>query len=834
MTIVLKSKGQEETPLRVAAVEGQIDALLQAELANGTLVDIVDRDGLVLGGTGSSPAQMHTALTVGGSNPIRLDELAAPTADVSFGGRRQLAVATPTSPTDGVNKQYADAIATGLDIKLSVRVATTANITLANTQTIDGVAVAAGNRVLVKNQTTASQNGIYDVVAGGAWTRSSDADSDPEVTAGLICFVSEGTVNANQQWALATDDPIVLGTTALVFTQFVGAAAGGGHTIQDEGAALPQRAALNFVGSGVNVTDISGVTQVSVPGAGTGNDIDNALTWRLNGTHNAGVTSVIVKSAPLAVGANLGFLVIDPYTIECEIRKVTNITGNTFTVGALTYNHLDGDVCIWHPGGLLPWSWWGAKPGNSAFSSDNVLAFNRLSQQLYNLLSFFYGGILIPVGAHFVDNQLRPERDQVICGVNIMSSKVQAHTTFPFSGTETSIFHPKRDGVDCTFATGGASARWIFRDLFVDGNNVAGANGIMSSPQQPDAWQNVRVDKCPGYGIGLSDVQQHIMKNLEFDQCGISIRLRSARFVWVDGFNSEHCTDRHVVMDSEAGGAGCFQNHFDNVHIEQGGSSATIVFQIDHTGASGADSSGFFFDNVWLTNSGTITLLDIPYAGLASGYRIANTRMYGSPSLVTAIHDAARGETLNAFTDFNARIYDYQAGTPFFAGASSPYGAPTVVVKGSGSGAALTEARISATDSGSSYHTPSFYSKRGSGNDKHMVCLDSGGVSQFEIGYAGGITVGGGQELKKILSATATYDPPSVAAGATWTTTVAVTGATVANSVARASHSQILAGGWILYASVTASGTVTVTAINMTGSTVDLASGTLRVVVEMF
>lgn len=103
-----------------------------------------------------------------------------------------------------------------LDRKQSVRVATTANIVLSGAQAIDGVAVIAGNRVLVKSQTLAKDNGIY-VVANGAWVRAKDADASVDVTSGLIVSVEEGATLANTIWQLITDGTIVLGTTALTF-----------------------------------------------------------------------------------------------------------------------------------------------------------------------------------------------------------------------------------------------------------------------------------------------------------------------------------------------------------------------------------------------------------------------------------------------------------------------------------------------------------------------------------------------------------------------------------------------------------------------------------------
>lgn len=103
-----------------------------------------------------------------------------------------------------------------LDNKQSVRVATTANIALSGLQSVDGVQLAAGDRVLVKNQTAAKDNGLY-VAAVGGWPRAADADASAEVTPSLVVAVEQGTTQADTIWQLITDGAIVLGVTALTF-----------------------------------------------------------------------------------------------------------------------------------------------------------------------------------------------------------------------------------------------------------------------------------------------------------------------------------------------------------------------------------------------------------------------------------------------------------------------------------------------------------------------------------------------------------------------------------------------------------------------------------------
>jgi hypothetical protein len=187
---------------------------------NPTMSGVTVNGNLTVSGSGLVASNINDFNTAVRTN--RLDQMAVPTSDVSFNSVKITSLADPVSAQDAATKAYVDASRMGLDVKASVRVATTENITRSGTQTIDGVVLVAGDRVLVKNQSTGSQNGIYDVAAG-SWTRASDADSSAKVTTGMFTFVSEGTVNADSGWVVTTNDEIVLGTTSLAFAQFSGA-----------------------------------------------------------------------------------------------------------------------------------------------------------------------------------------------------------------------------------------------------------------------------------------------------------------------------------------------------------------------------------------------------------------------------------------------------------------------------------------------------------------------------------------------------------------------------------------------------------------------------------
>jgi hypothetical protein len=159
---------------------------------------------------------------------------------------------TPTASTDIANKLYVDTVAQGLDAKASCVAATTADITLSGAQTIDGVSVVAGNRVLVKNQSLSQNNGIY-LCASGSWTRTTDANTWDALTSAFT-FIEQGTTNADCGFVCTANAGGTLGTTALPWSQFSGAGtftAGTGLTLTGSVFSLTSPVAVANGGTGL-------------------------------------------------------------------------------------------------------------------------------------------------------------------------------------------------------------------------------------------------------------------------------------------------------------------------------------------------------------------------------------------------------------------------------------------------------------------------------------------------------------------------------------------------------------------------------------------------------
>jgi hypothetical protein len=379
-----------------------ITLIRKSQLAN---LGIVDADV-------AANAAIATSKLADGANFIKRDGSVAMTGALAMGNQKITGLANPTAASDAATKGYVDGLAAGLDIKASVRAASTANITFSlpgyeategtsgrgkisgAPNTLDGVTLAAGNRILIKNQSSGAANGIYVVTTvgtgtNGVWDRATDFDEDTEVTAGAFVFVEEGTVNADSGWVLSTNNPVTIGGasgTALSFEQFSGAGqitAGNGltktgNTINAVGTAdritvgadaidiastYVGQASITTVGTissgtwqGTQITDtyLAGISGSKVTGNISGNagNVTGTVAVGNGGTGATSLTGVVIGNGTNAMSAVTG-------TANQVLRR--NGANNAFefatldasSVGALssstssTQNGYFGDIYLW-------------------------------------------------------------------------------------------------------------------------------------------------------------------------------------------------------------------------------------------------------------------------------------------------------------------------------------------------------------------------------------------------------------------------------------------------------------------------------------------------------
>ena len=282
----------------------------------------------------------HTTddLTEGSTNLYFLDSrvintLATATAAIDVNGQKITGLGAPTASTDAATKGYVDAARSGLDVKASVRVATTgSDISLDNTTTsLDGITLADGDRVLVKDQTAGAENGIYVASTSGAWSRATDADSDVEVTPGMFTFVEEGNTYADTGWVLSTDATITLGTTALTFNQFSGAGtytAGAGLTLT--GGEFSVNVANGIEISGGNV-------QIAATAAGDGLGYSSGVI-SINIAATGGLETATDE---LKIKLNSGVAGLETTASGLALKSDVAGTGLTFTSGVLSVDAID-------------------------------------------------------------------------------------------------------------------------------------------------------------------------------------------------------------------------------------------------------------------------------------------------------------------------------------------------------------------------------------------------------------------------------------------------------------------------------------------------------------
>lgn len=233
-----------------------------------------------------------------------LNELPAPTGNLSLASYKITNLGTPSDATDAATKGYVDTVFTGLSWKDAVVAASTAAGTLAsdyeNGDTLDGVTLATGDRILLKNQSAPEENGIYVVNVSGAPTRATDADSAAEVL-GAAVFVQGGTANDNTAWVMTTNAPITLGTTGLVWTQFGAGAtytAGAGLTLTGNDFSVNVDDSTIEINTDTLRVKDGGITDAKLASTFTKKyaaDIGDNSSTTITVTHNLGTRDVVVS-----------------------------------------------------------------------------------------------------------------------------------------------------------------------------------------------------------------------------------------------------------------------------------------------------------------------------------------------------------------------------------------------------------------------------------------------------------------------------------------------------------------------------------------------------------
>jgi len=324
---------------------------------------ILDADGKIdstmIDSTDVDHGQLQGLLDDDHTQYILVDGTRAFTGDQSMGSNKLTNLATPTAAGDATNKSYVDSVAVGLRPKGNVAVATTANIVLSGLQTIDTYSVQSGDRVLVKDQTDPTENGIY-VAAAGAWTRSEDQDNSPlaEILNGVfIPKILNGSANLDKPYFISsvgtgTDDVHQIGVDDIIWEEFTSPSqltAGNGIDITANVVSVDivdADSGLKFVGTelAVEPNDFAGDGLID-----DGSDnlaIDFATTFTIDAADSKAFRASDLASTTTGEGASIvGIEDASAYYTGTDLETVLNeiesqLGGTTST----TYNFTEDNV----------------------------------------------------------------------------------------------------------------------------------------------------------------------------------------------------------------------------------------------------------------------------------------------------------------------------------------------------------------------------------------------------------------------------------------------------------------------------------------------------------
>ena len=374
-----------------------VDGSLSSDKLTGSVANAkLANDGVTIGSTDVSLGDTITALaamtqiavdnlTINGNSiastdsngNITLDPNGSGTVDVN--SSKITSVSLPTAATDAATKAYVDSVANGLDVKASVRYATTANVAGtynngAGTITagsngafsIDGQTPTAGDRILIKNQTTTTTNGVYTVTTVGSGsaayvlTRTPDADAASEITGGAFVFVEEGTANADNGYVFTHNGSPTLGTDAITLAQFSGAGQiTGGDAITKTGNSLAVAVddasieinsdAIRVKASGITNDMLAGsIAEGKLAGSISNGKLANSTITVTDGSNSTaaalGSTITFTQGEGMTVSESSGTITIAAELASASNKGVASFAAADFTVtsGVVTATGVDG------------------------------------------------------------------------------------------------------------------------------------------------------------------------------------------------------------------------------------------------------------------------------------------------------------------------------------------------------------------------------------------------------------------------------------------------------------------------------------------------------------